>query len=107
MGERDEEVLETAVRKARIASARALIERGHLEFWEIFRVGVQDSFCYEYVTELLEWGSVEALEVLLEAEDEGYILDEIEAFQKRFPRVREMIPVARERLASRQSLVKT
>jgi hypothetical protein len=107
IGEPDEEMLETALVRSRTDAAQALIRRGYSQYWEVFRAGLKGEFDYEYTSELLEWGSLEALELLLEVKGEVDVLNEIDFYENRFRGVGEMIPVARERLAARQLLAKT
>lgn len=98
LGDSDEEMLETALTADPFPAARALIERGYSRYWEVFRLGLESSEYDECAKELLDWGTLEALDTLvLRDRNPEAILHEL-PHHRLSDRVREMIPVAWQRL---------
>ncbi|MBT9581993.1 hypothetical protein IV102_01510 [bacterium] len=97
-GEPEEEMLETALTSNRFAAARALIQRGNLQYWDVFRLGLESSDYDECAIELLDWGTTEALDTLvLRDRNPAAILHEL-SHHSLSDRVRQMIPIAWRRL---------
>lgn len=91
-------MLETALASDQFRAARALIERGYPQYWEVFRLGLNSSAYDDCAIELLNWGTPEALDrLVLRDRNPEPILQEL-PHHNLSERVRSMLPVAWQRL---------